>query len=76
MHDKEDIEAANKEYLPELFLCADNTPLRKPYMVTNFGYTGDTVAGDAVTAGTFSPPDNTDEYTTLLLRCLKRLDQL
>ena len=40
-------------------------------MVVEFGYTGDTVAGDAVTAGTYSPPDNTDECTKLLLKYLK-----
>ena len=37
-----------------------------------FGYTGDTVAGDAVTAGTYVPPVDTDEYTKLFLKCMKR----
>ena len=76
LRDKEDIEGAIIEYLPELFLCADGTPLRTPSMVVEFFYMGDTVAGDAVISGTYSPLDNIDEYTKLLLKFLKRLDQL
>ena len=62
---------ANIEYFPEIFLCADDTPLRTPSMVAEFGYTDDTVTGDAVTSENYSPPDNADEYTKLLLKFLK-----
>ena len=54
------IEQANIEYLPELFLCTNNTPLRTSPLLEEFGYTGDTIAGDAVTEGTHVPPSNTD----------------
>ena len=41
-------------------------------MVAEFGYTGDTAAGDAVTLGSYTDPTTTDEHTTLLLSCMKQ----
>ena len=70
------IEQASIEYLPELFLCVDNTPLRTSPLLEETGYTGDTIAGDAVTEGTYIPPSNTDEHTKLVLQCMKRLDHV
>ena len=69
---KGDIEKINIAYLPDLFLCADDTPLRQPDMVAEFGYTGDTAAGDAVTLGTYTAPTATDEHTRILLSCMRR----
>ena len=59
-------------YLPELFLCGDDTPLQSSPLLAEFGYTGNTCAGDEVTAGTYIPPPDTDEYAKLLLKCVKR----
>ena len=73
---KNEVEKAIIGYLPELFLCADNTPLRSSPLVQEFGYMGDTTAGDEVTAGTYVPPHDTDEYTKLFLKCMKRPDHV
>ena len=73
---KQEVEAAHIKYLPELFLCGDETPLRQNSLLQAFGYTGDTVAGDEVTAGTYIPPPDTDEYTKLFLKCMKRPDHV
>lgn len=67
---KQEVEAANIGYLPELFLCGEITPLRQSPLLEAFGYTDDTAAGDAVTAGTYIPPSDTDEYTTPLMKCM------
>ena len=67
---KTDIEQANIKYLPELLLCADDTPLWKPDMITEFSYTGDTIAGDKVIEGNYIPPVDTDERTNLFLLCI------
>ena len=69
---RKDVEQANLEHLPELYLSADDTPLRQPPLLDEFGYTGDTKAGDEVTAGTYIPPEGTDEYTKLFLKCARR----
>lgn len=69
---KYEIEQADIEYRPELVLCADDTPSRQPDMVAEFGYTGDTHSEDKVTDGTYIPPPNTDEYTSLFLSCIHR----
>ena len=45
-------------------------------MIAEFGYTGDTTAGDEVTEGTYIPPTNTDKYTKLFLSCLSRPDNI
>ena len=66
-----DIERSNIEYLPELFLCEDDTPLQSPPLLEEFGYIGNTCAGDKVTVGTYIPPPDTDEYTKLFLECFK-----
>ena len=52
---KHEIEQADIEYLPELFLYADNTPLQSSPLLDDFGYTGDTLTDDEVTAGTYTP---------------------
>jgi len=70
--DRKDVEREHLKHLPELFLCADDTPLRSPPLLNEFGYTGDTAAGDQVTAGTYIPPEGTDEYTKLFLKCAQR----
>ena len=41
--------------------------------MNNFGYKGDTRAGDEVTTGTYVPPEGTDEYTKLFIKCAQRL---
>jgi len=53
-------------------MCGDNTPLSQSPLLEAFGYTGDTAAGDVVTAGTYIQPSETDEYTKLFLKCMKR----
>ena len=73
---KQEVEAAHIKYLPELFLCGDETPLRQNPLLKAFGYRGDTVRGDEVTAGTYIPPPDTDEYTKLFLKCMKRPDHV
>ena len=73
---KNEVEKVNNGYLPALFMCADNTHLRSSPLVEEFGYTGDTTAGDEVTAGTYVPPHATDEYTKLFLKCMKRPDHV
>ena len=40
--------------------------------MNNFGYKGDTRAGDEVTTGTYVPPEGTDEYTKSFLKCAQR----
>ena len=69
---RQEVERANLERLPELFLCTDGTPLRSLPLLEDFGYTGDTQAGDAVTAGTYIPLEGTDEYTKLFFKCEQR----
>ena len=69
---RKEVETANLEYLPELFICANDTPLRLSPLLEDFGYTGDTKAGDEVTAGTYIPPQGTDEYTKLFLKCARQ----
>lgn len=64
---KQDIEQANIKHLPELFLCANDTPLRQPNMIAEFGYTGDTTTGVEVTEGVYIPPPTTDEYTIIVV---------
>ena len=73
---KQEMEMANTSYLPELFLCGDNTPLHTSPLLNAFGHTGDTTTGDEVTAGTYIPPSDTDEYTQLFLKYMKRLDHI
>jgi len=73
---KQEVEAANIGYLPELFLCGDNTPLRQSTLLEAFGYTGDTAVGDTVTVGTYISPSETDKYTKLFLKCMKRLNHV
>ena len=70
------IEQANIEYLPALYLCVDDTSLRTLPLLEEFEYTGDTIAGDEVTAGTYIPPPQTNEYTQLFLKGLKRPDHV
>ena len=70
---KTEVEAANLEYLPELFICANDTPLHLSPLLDDFGYNGDTKASDEVTAGTYIPPQGTDEYTKLFLKCARQL---
>jgi len=60
---KQEVEAANISYLPDFFLCGDNTPLRTSPLLDDFGYTGDMAAGNEVTSDTYIPPSDTDEYT-------------
>ena len=50
-------------------MCDDDTPLRTLSFVKEFGYTGDTRAGDAVTTRTYNHPDEANEYTQLFLKC-------
>ena len=69
---RQEVERANLERLPELFLCTDGTPLRSLPLLEDFGYTGDTQAGDSVTTGTYIPPEGKDEYTKLFLKCAQR----
>ena len=71
-----EVEKANIGYLPELFLCADNTLLLSSPLVEGFNYTGDTTVGDEVTAGTYVPLHDTDEYTKSFLKCMKRQDHV
>ena len=59
---KQEVEAANISYLPDFFLCGDNTPLRTSPLLDAFSYTGDTPAGYEVRVGTYTPPSDTDEY--------------
>ena len=70
------IKQANIEYLPELFLFADNTKLCTSPLLEEFGCTGDTIAGYDVTEGTYVPPSNTDEHTNIFLQCMKRPDHV
>lgn len=67
---KQQVEAVNIGYLPELFMCGDNTPLRQSPLLEVFRYIGDTAAGDAVIAGIYIPPPETDEHTKLCLKCM------
>ena len=60
---KQEVEMANISYLPDFFLCGDNTPVRSSPLLEVFSYTRDTAAGDEVTAGIYTPPSDTDEYT-------------
>ena len=69
---RKEVETSNLEYLPELFLCADNTSVHSSPLLEDFGYTGNTKSGDEVTDGTYIPPQGTDEYTKLFLRCARR----
>ena len=69
---RKEVEQANLVHLPELYLSADDTTLRQPPLLDEFGYTGDTKAGDEVTTGTYIPPEGTDEYTKLFLKCSRR----
>ena len=62
---KNDIEHADIPYLSESFLCADDAPLRSSPLLNNFGYKGDAIAEDDVTAGTYVPPPDTDDHTNL-----------
>ena len=66
------MEKSNLNHLPELFLCADDTPLRSLPLLEAFGYTGDTPSGDKATAGTYIPPVGTNEYTKLFLKCAQK----
>ena len=68
---REDVENANLQYLPSLLLSATDTPLCTAPLVNMIGYTGDTVAGDQITEGTFETPSCVDKYTKLFLHCLK-----
>ena len=65
---RKEVEKANLAHLPELFLCADDTPLRSSSLLEEFGYTGNTQAGDEVTEGTYIPTHSIDEYTKLFLK--------
>ena len=57
------------EYFPGMFLCVDDILLRTQPLIVEFYYTGDTRDGDKVTSGTYSPPDETCEYTKLFPKC-------
>ena len=46
---RKEVEKAYLAHLPELFLCADDTPLRSSPLLEEFEYTGNTQAGDEVT---------------------------
>ena len=72
LQNKREREEANIEHLSELFLCVNDTPLRLPGMMADFRYTSDTPAGDAVTSCKYDPPEETDEYTRLLLKISER----
>ena len=57
-------------------MCADNTPLRTSPLLEEFDYTGNTITGDEVTAGTYIPFPNTDKHTKLFLERMKRPDHV
>ena len=65
---KEDIEGEHIKYLPELFSCAHNTPLRTSPLLDTFRYTSNTLVGHAVTAYNYESPVNTDEHTKIFLK--------
>ena len=71
-----DIERENLTYMASLFQSANDTPLRTAPLVQEFGYIGDTVAGDEVTAGIYNPPTAVDEHTKLFLHCCSRPPQV
>ena len=73
---REDVENANLQYLPSLLLSANDTPLRTAPLVNIIGYTGDTIAGEQITEGTFETPSCVDKYTKLFLQCLKKGDNV
>lgn len=73
---KQEVKPANIGHLPELFIRGDDTPLRQPPRMYEFGYTGDMAAGDAVNAGTYIPPRGTYENTKLFLKSMKRPDRV
>ena len=66
-----DIEHTHIQYLPGLFLYADDPLLRSSPSLNDFGYTGDAIAGDEITARTYVPLPDTDEYTKLFLKCIQ-----
>ena len=53
-------------------MCANDTPLYTPTVVKEFGYIGDTRAGDVVTSGMYNPSDDADKHISLFLKCLQR----
>lgn len=75
-----DILHAKIQYLPELFLCADNTPLLYFTLLNDFGFAGDTISGDESTAGIYIyiyiPAPDTDEHTITYFKCMKRHDHI
>ena len=68
---RKEVETAKLEYPPELFFCANDSPLRSSPLLEEFGYTGDTKSGDEVTDGTYILPQGTDEYTKLFFKCAR-----
>ena len=69
---RKEVETVNLEYLPDLF-SAPMTHLYVWYRYSKIvGYTGDKKSGYEVTAGTYIPPQGTDEYTKLFLKCARQ----
>ena len=51
-------------------MCIENKQLSS-LLLNNFGYTGDIIAGDEVTAGIYIPPPDTDEHINFFLKCMQ-----
>jgi hypothetical protein len=73
---KEDIEAACiTENIARFTQSEDTPPMTEP-LISELGYLADTDAAEAVLAGTFVPPPETDEYAKLLLAELRMPDNV
>ena len=69
---KHENEQENIEYLPGIILFVYNTPIQSSPLLDECGYTGDTLAVDEMTAGTYIPPLDTNKHTKMFLQCVKR----
>ena len=54
------------------YQMCNQSPFMKEPLLSDFGYFGDTAAGQAVLNGTYVPPPGTDFYSTLLLQHMER----
>ena len=54
------------------YQMCNQSPFLKEPLLSDFGYFGDTAAGQAVLNGTYVPPPGTDFYSTLLLQHMER----
>jgi hypothetical protein len=73
---KDEVEQACMEENEQRFRQANDTPFMKSPLVEEFGYLGIGENARAVLAGTYVPPQGTNEFAVMLLEQLKIPDSL